>query len=132
MSARVCALLLAAMTFGCATPAPAPPLLVGAWHQDRAECGDAAPIAELIFHPGGDFSVTWFPFETYKDYWGTWRFDQTSNVLALHVDGGNYIPPDVSPSAVVQVDEHQLSLGAISLGSPPNHDVARCTAAFRR
>lgn len=132
MRERLYALILAAMVYGCAAmPATVPSPLIGTWRQDRTECGDAAPVAELIFRADGQFSVTWFPFETYKDYWGAWRYDEATRLLALSIDGGNYIPQDFAPSAVINVDAHQLSLGAISLGAPPNHEVARCTAPFR-
>jgi hypothetical protein len=74
--------------------------------------------------------VTWLPFETYKDYWGAWRYDARTRVLALTVDGGNYQPADRVLSGEVSADAHQLTLGALSLGSPQHG--ARCTAPFRR
>jgi hypothetical protein len=29
------------------------------------------PIQELVFAADSTFAVTWFPFESYVDYWGT-------------------------------------------------------------
>ena len=108
----------------------AAPAFVGTWHQIEAECGSAEPVRELIFEAGGRYSVTWLPFETYKDYWGAWRYDARTRVLALTVDGGNYQPADLVLSGEVSADAHQLTLGALSLGSPQHG--ARCTAPFRR
>lgn len=106
------------------------PSLVGTWHQDESECAGAAPVRELIFSGDGRYSVTWAPFETYKDYWGAWRYDARSRMLTLTVDGGNRIPSDVAGSGEVRADDRQLTLGAISLGSPREGE--RCMAPFRR
>jgi hypothetical protein len=108
----------------------AAPAFVGTWRQLDAECAGAEPVRELVFEPGGHYSVTWLPFETYKDYWGAWRYDARSRVLTLTVDGGNYQPADRVLSGEVSADAHALTLGALSLGSPQHG--ARCTAAFRR
>jgi hypothetical protein len=103
---------------------------VGTWHQDETECAGAEPVRELIFTADGRYSVTWAPFETYKDYWGGWRYDARMRVLTLTVDGGNFIPTDVALSGEANADAHRLLLGAISLGAP--RQAARCTAPFRR
>src|ERR1700756_2565489 len=94
-------------------PASAP-AFVGTWAQAEAECAGAQPVRELIFTADGRYSVTWAPFETYKDYWGAWRYDAATRVLTLSVDGGNYQPSDRVLSGEVSADAHQLSLGAIS------------------
>lgn len=108
----------------------AAPAFVGMWRQAEAECAGAEPVRELIFTADGHYSVTWLPFETYKDYWGGWRYDARTRVLTLTVDGGNRNPTDAVLSGEVSADAHQLTLGAISLGSP--REGARCTAVFRR
>jgi len=130
--AKLFFLCLVTMAASCTTPqsGAAPPMLVGAWHQVEAECVGAEPVRELIFEAGGRYSVTWLPFETYKDYWGAWRYDAHTRVLTLTVDGGNYQPADRVLSAEVSADAHELALGAVSLGSPQHG--ARCTAPFRR
>ena len=50
-------------------------------------------IGELEFTAGGGFSVTFQPFESYKDYWGGYRLDQATGALSLTVTGGNMTPP---------------------------------------
>src|SRR5262245_9308943 len=111
-------LLAAAMSMvlaSCATPQTASaPQLVGTWHQEEAACGTAQPVRELIFSADGRFSVTWLPFETYKDYWGAWRYDAATRVLTLSVENGNRVPSDIAPSGAVSIDAHQLALGAVS------------------
>lgn len=108
----------------------AAPDFVGTWRQSEAECAGAEPVREFALRANGDFSVTWMPFETYQDYWGTWTFDARTRVLTLNVAGGNYTPVELAASGVVSVANDQLVLGAMSLGSPRNG--ARCMAAFRR
>ena len=63
--------------------------------RERTEVAPALAIRELIFDPDGSFAVTWVPFESYKDYWGTYTFDLSQGTLELTVTGGNTIPPDV-------------------------------------
>jgi hypothetical protein len=104
--------------------------LVGRWRQDTNECGDSKPVAELVFTADGRYSVTWVPFETYKDYWGQWRLDRSAGTLALSVEGGNYVPADRVDSGRIEVRGEILDLGAASLGSP--RDGQRCTAPFHR
>ena len=52
-------------------------------------------IGELEFRADGTFSVTWVPFETYRDYWGRYTLDLRTGRLNLQVETGNYVPPDV-------------------------------------
>jgi hypothetical protein len=93
--------VLVALLGSCATPqsggGSAQPAFVGSWHQFDADCPGAEPVRELIFQPNGHFSVTWMPFETYQDYWGSWRYDARTRVLTLAVDNGNYVPADLAP-----------------------------------
>ena len=90
----------------------------------------AADAAELVFKADGHYSVTWVPFETYKDYWGQWRYDRSDGSLQLSVDGGNYIPPDRVSSGRIEIRGDILDLAATSLGSP--RDGRRCAAPFHR
>src|SRR5262249_6936895 len=106
------------------------PAFVGVWAQAEAECAGAQPVRELIFTADGRYSVTWAPFETYKDYWGAWRYDAATHVLTLSVEGGNYHTSARVLSGEASADAQQLSRGAISLGAP--REGGRCMAPFRR
>lgn len=102
--------------------------LVGVWHQPEEECEGAEPIRELMFAPDGRFTLTWLPFEVYKDYWGGYTFN--SGVLAMKPDGGNYIPADATLAGDVQLDSGTLTIDPAILGSPPSGKP--CAAPFRR
>ncbi|MBI3437432.1 MAG: hypothetical protein HY054_02045 [Proteobacteria bacterium] len=132
--AKLLLLSLVTIAASCATPQAsgdaAPPSFVGTWHQFDADCPGAEPVRELILQANGHFSVTWTPFETYQDYWGSWRYDANTHVLTLTVDNGNNIPADLVLSGAVSVDAQHLNLGAISLGSP--REGVRCTVPFHR
>lgn len=61
--------------------------LEGVWSQSRETCNRAA-IGELEFGRGR-YSVTWQPFESYKDYWGDYTFvwtDRDSGLGELTID----------------------------------------------
>jgi len=124
-------LCIAVALSACATTQIGDPL-VGYWRQGQEECAGSAPIHELVFEADGRFSVTWLPFETYKDYWGRWRRDRTTDGLELTVEGGNYIPADLETSGVIHLDGNALTLGQMSLGSPRGEGEVRCPAPFRR
>jgi hypothetical protein len=108
--------------------------LIGYWSEvaqlacdSGVEVAPAKAIAELIFDPDGSFAVTWVPFESYKDYWGTYTFDLAQGTLELTITGGNTIPEDVdgegrfardATGALILTD---LWLGTPSLErGPPN------------
>ena len=102
--------------------------LVGLWREaaqiDCATGNEFVPttqIGELVFGADGTFGVTWFPFEVYKDYWGTYRFDLAAGTLELVVEGGNYVPRDVDGSGRFRFDATgRLILTDLWLGTP--HD----------
>jgi hypothetical protein len=108
--------------------------LIGIWREEaQLACDDgtevvpAKAIEELIFFADGTFAVTWDPFESYQDYWGTYTFDLSKGTLELTVTGGNIIPPDVDGKGEFAVDASgrlilsDLWLGASRLESgPPN------------
>lgn len=106
------------------TPEAAP--LVGFWSEvTQLSCGGgevpADPsIAELWFKADGTFSVTWFPFELYFDYWGTYTFDLAAGTLNLVVEGGNFVPPDIDGDGTFSVVGGDLVLSDIWLGSHGN------------
>jgi hypothetical protein len=99
--------------------------LIGSWREaaqlacdTRAEVVREEAIEELIFFADGTFSVTWFPFESYKDYWGTYTFDLAQGTLELTVTGGNTIPPDVDGQGRFALDATGLVLSDVWLGTP--------------
>jgi len=100
--------------------------LIGYWGEvaqlaceGGAEVAPAKAIAELVFDPDGAFSVTWVPFESYKDYWGTYTFDLAQGTLELSVTGGNTIPSDVDGHGEFAIDASgRLILTDLWLGTP--------------
>ena len=69
------------------------------------EVASEEPIGELQFRADGSFSVTWMPFELYRDYWGSYRYDSEGGTLDLAVEGGNHVPEDVDGSGSFVIDE---------------------------
>ena len=63
--------------------------LYGAWN----EIGSKA-INELVLQEDGKFNFTAYPFEVYKDYWGTYSVDQKRHLLNFTIEGGNNVPKD--------------------------------------
>ncbi len=104
--------------------APQSQPLVGLWKQtDQFDCGSgegihAQPIGELEFRASGWFSVTWEPFETYRDYVGEYSSDNTKQTVSLKIGGGNFVPKDFhGDGAYKVVDENTLELDGLYLGS---------------
>jgi hypothetical protein len=93
--------------------------LVGQWSQSSSDCAPEAVINELIFSADGTFSVTWMPFESYKDYWGRYDFDTETSELSLTVKSGNDIPEDVR-SGTVRFTETGFALETASFGFREN------------
>lgn len=104
--------------------------LVGRWSQPEAACADegAEPVRELIFHPDGTFSLTWTPFEIYRDYWGTYTF--ADGLLTLIPEDGNHMPPDAAFSGEVELGGGTLNLPTALFGTPAQG--IACAAPFQR
>ncbi|MFN7179611.1 hypothetical protein [Hyphomonas sp.] len=104
--------------------------LVGRWAQPEAACAavGAEPVRELIFHPDGTFSLTWTPFEIYKDYWGTYTFEDGR--LQLSPEGGNHMPADAAYAGTAELAGGSLRLAPGLFGSP-RQGIA-CTEPFGR
>jgi len=102
------------------------PLVYGYWVEEaQFACGTGQevaperPIQELLFKADHTFSVTWTPFERYKDYWGEYSYDPAQGRLDLTVTGGNNVPSDLDGSGAFSFDaQGRLILTGIWLGSP--------------
>lgn len=71
-------------------------VLTGYWRQEAVSCPNDAkpnePLRELHFDDQGGYSVTFTPFETYKDYWGKAAFDAKAGTLSFAIEDGNFEP----------------------------------------
>lgn len=118
---------------------PAPNSLAGTWTQDtppmcaNGERPSDAIVRELVFRRGGTFSVTRVPFESYRDYWGTYAFDAASARLTLSPQGGNSVAGFTTAELGARVVEGRLSLdGILLVGSRAGDSVQSCRSVFRR
>lgn len=113
--------------------------IVGTWTEKAQIACDggqeivpAGALRELIFDAGGSFSATWLPFETRKDYWGTYTHNVESGALAMTVSDGNYKPDDLVTSGTATIDgQRRLVLKGIWLGTAPMAPPAGASAAAR-
>ncbi|MBI4604295.1 MAG: hypothetical protein HY721_20240 [Planctomycetes bacterium] len=117
---------------------------VGTWREAaQIECGTGAeaapeqPIEELVFEADGYFSVTWTPFEVYKDYWGRYAYDLATGAVSLEAEAGNYVPPDLLRPArgSFALRDGELRLLDLWLGTPRFDDdppAPRCGQVFGR
>jgi hypothetical protein len=119
--------------------------LVGYWReQSQVDCSSGASVVpddlihELRFHADGRFSVTWYPFELYVDYWGTYTFDVSRGAIELTVEHGNHVPVNLDLTGAFHVGaDGSLTLSDTWLGEyraypqrppgPPN-----CGHVFKR
>lgn len=89
--------------------------------QDNPGCPDRWTIGELHFEPDNRFSVTWQPFEAYKDYWGTYRFDAETGTIDLLASGGSHIPDGVDLSGQMRFEgDNRLVFEGFNFGVPRN------------
>jgi hypothetical protein len=105
---------------------PATNPLLGSWRQtaEIACAGGLRPttaaISELVFSENRTFSVTWFPFEVYKDYWGFYALDRPAGHLTMGIRSGNYVPKVFSGDGTYSVSEidgvRTLTLRGLNLG----------------
>lgn len=115
--------------------------LVGTWKQSAGTPCDSTMhvppaeegVRELIFRANGSFTVTWFPFESYTDYWGTYAYQGDSGGLSLQVTGGNHVPGNLDPEGIARFPApRELELVDLSLGSRTGSAIAFCRATFLR
>jgi hypothetical protein len=93
-------------------------VLTGTRSQQAIEgCEVPEPVRELEFGPENRFAVTFTPFESYRDYWGSYSFDPATGALRLTVAGGNFVPPELDLDGRAQIVEGRLVLTGMYLGS---------------
>lgn len=86
--------------------------LIGHWYE-----GNTWRINELLFHPDGEFSVTWVPLEIYEDYWGTYTFDLGNGALEFTITGSRIpTPSQFDGRGSFSIDDGGLTLNGICLG----------------
>ncbi|MBF0325808.1 MAG: hypothetical protein HQL42_12165 [Alphaproteobacteria bacterium] len=118
---------------------PARHPLAGTWSETQEKLcsgGDwrksAEPIGELVFKANGAFTLARVPFESYFDYWGTYRHAPASGALTLNITGGNRIPSERSAKGRGRI----MPSGELLLeGLPPwsaEAGGAVCSRLFRR
>lgn len=105
--------------------------LVGTWKQDDEACPPESAVRELVFTGGNEMTVTWTPFEVYKDYWADYVYDSATGAFSFEVDGGNQVPDDLVASGTLTIIGDTLIFEDVFLGTPRQADGA-CKAVFRR
>ncbi|NRB38119.1 MAG: hypothetical protein HRU20_06575 [Pseudomonadales bacterium] len=145
----------ASMTWvsGCVIPLSEPfkNQFSGAWHQTaKLDCGSyeriiADDIRELVFRVEGStatpeyrFTLTYTPFETYVDYWGSYAFDEESQAISFVADAGNYIPEDIQLDngtytlITLESGISELEIRDMSFGGHGEPDLTLCGYVFER
>ncbi|MEO7177555.1 MAG: hypothetical protein ABIW83_01810 [Allosphingosinicella sp.] len=106
-------------------------VLTGLWSQRGIEgCPGVEPVRELELRPENGFSVTFQPFETYQDYWGSYTFDPATKRIRLTVAGGNFVPPDLDLEGEAELVDGRLRLKGLFLGSHYGGPQSDCTYLF--
>lgn len=106
-------------------------VLTGRRSQQSLEgCTAHEPVRELEFQPENRFSVTFLPFETYRDYWGTYSFDPATKRIRLTVEGGNFVPPNLDLEGKAELAGGRLRLKDLFLGSRDGTPQSGCTYVF--
>ena len=103
--------------------------LVGTWHQSEEGCPAESAVRELVFTGGGEFSVTWTPFESYKDYWGTYTYDAATGAISLDIESGNQVPDDAVTEGTATLTDGALAFDRLFLGTP-GQAAGPCRADF--
>lgn len=115
--------------------------LVGVWRERaRLKCDSKrrltplTPIGELEFRADNTFSVTWTPFEVYRDYVGSYSYDLRTGRIKLVVAGGNYVPANIDGEGTFTIDvDRNLILKDVWLGSRSGEQRASiCASVFSR
>lgn len=107
-------------------------VLTGRRSQQSVEgCNAPDRIGELQFYPQNRFAVTFTPFETYQDYWGSFEFDPATGRLSLKVEGGNFVPTGLDLEGRAELSSGRLVLTDMFLGSRQGYPAqGSCTYRF--
>jgi len=115
-----------------------PTPLDGLWRQASVTCSDgrtpSEDVEELDFGDADFYSVTYSPFETYKDYWGKATFDLAKGDIAFTVEHGNFVPPGLDLQGTVRLADNELTISDVWFGdrAPGAPPAGGCTYVFRR
>ena len=113
--------------------------LAGTWRQTtETPCGGgearvpARPIGEVVFAAKGDFSLTWQPFEAYRDFWGNYQYDLQTQKLTWSVLAGNRLPTERIMQGLARFDaDGTLRIEGLNLATDKSQQ-AICEMQFRR
>jgi len=113
--------------------------LAGTWRQTtETPCGGGAPrtparpIGEVVFAANGDFSLTWQPFEAYRDFWGNYQYDAKTQKLSWSALGGNRLPTERIMQGTARIDaDGTLRIEGLNLATD-NSQQTICEVRFRR
>ncbi len=106
-------------------------VLTGLWSQRSLDgCSATQPVRELEFRPENGFSVTFTPFETYRDYWGGYAWDPDTGRIRLTVVGGNFVPGNLDLEGEAELKDGRLRLKDVFLGSRDGAPQSGCTYLF--
>ncbi len=129
--------LVAEQTVHVIDPAPNP--IAATWTQSvppvcaNGERPADAVVRELVFNRGGTFAVTQWPFESRRDYWGTYSYDNVIGRLTLRVESGNSLPGFRTTELVARVAGDELRLDGVALmGAQSAAGAPGCRAVFKR
>ncbi len=91
----------------------------GCWSQKSITKNKDASVDELILKKDGRFTLTFLPFERYKDYWGKYNYDAKSKKLSFYIEGSNIDTKRLDlDGKVVFEDNNSIILKGFFLGKP--------------
>lgn len=131
--------LVLTASVGVFTPESNPLVSLYSWVEkaalpcDPEEENIPGEFQELIFNADGTFKLTWYPFEIYVDYWGTYTYDPASGALSMQIVGGNFVPENTDLEGTVEVqDDGTIRLDSIYFGVPysPDETTAEPTCGY--
>lgn len=97
-------------------------VLAGMWHQESVSCTGETPtepVREFDISDRDGFSITYAPFESYKDFWGDVAFDAKAGTLGMTIKDGNRVPSGAKLSGKASMTpEGKLVLDGFFLSQP--------------